>query len=131
MESTFDNSEKESFKYEYVELENGNIPFIKFLDSLSIIEKAEIIAAIDELLNWLNKNEIPPQNISKHLMNGIFELRVKHFNRITRSFYFYSIGKIIIFTHGFIKKTNKIDRKEIEKAIRYKNIYLKRIHNEN
>ena len=130
MESTYANSDKESFKYEYVEFENGNIPFIKFLDSLSITEKAEIIAAIDELLNWLNKKEIPPQNISKHLMDGIFELRVRHFNRITRSFYFYSIGKMIIFTHGTIKKTNKINIKEIEKAIRYKKIYLKRIYDE-
>ncbi|MBM2817002.1 MAG: Phage derived protein Gp49-like [Ignavibacteria bacterium] len=30
---------------------------------------------------------------------------------------------MIIFTHGFIKKTNKTPNEEIEKAIRYKNLY--------
>lgn len=34
----------DSFKYEFVELKSGNIPFIKFLDSLSENEIAEIKA---------------------------------------------------------------------------------------
>ncbi|MEK7332727.1 MAG: type II toxin-antitoxin system RelE/ParE family toxin, partial [Nitrospirota bacterium] len=56
------------------------------------------------------------ENLSKHLDNGIFELRVSFENRISRSFYFYEADKQIIFTHGFIKKEQKTPKSELEKA---------------
>ena len=107
------------FNYKFLEFSNGNIPFIKFLETLNDIEISEINAKIDVLIDWLNNNKTPPQSISKHLRNGIFELKVKHSNRISRSLFFYYDGEIIIFTNGFIKKTNKTPDEEIEKAIKY------------
>ncbi|MEW6606458.1 MAG: type II toxin-antitoxin system RelE/ParE family toxin [bacterium] len=56
------------------------------------------------------------ENLSKHLEEGIFELRVNFENRISRSFYFYEYEKQIIFTHGVIKKEQKVPQSEIEKA---------------
>jgi phage-related protein len=58
------------------------------------------------------------------LRNGIFELKVRHTNKTTRSLYFYFVDKMIIFTNGFIKKTNKTPKQEIEKALRYKYLYM-------
>ena len=44
---------------------------------------------------------------SKHLGDGIFELRAKVSSDITRVLYFFVIGKKIVLTNGFIKKTQK------------------------
>ena len=124
-------SNEEKFTYEFVELESWNIPFVNFLKKLTDIEIADILTSIDELLEFFNRNQIPPSKISKFISDGIFELRVSLENKTTRSFYFYLFGKRVVFTHGIIKKTNKTDPKEIEKAKKYKNIYLKRNVNEN
>ncbi|TAL67219.1 MAG: type II toxin-antitoxin system RelE/ParE family toxin [Bacteroidetes bacterium] len=114
----------EEYEINFVELESGNVPFNKFLDSLSKKEKAYVMAFIEEYrLMKSNKQELP-HTMSKHLRDGIFELRIKFENRITRLLYFYFIGKKIIFTHGFIKKTEKTPNEEIEKAKKYRKIYL-------
>jgi len=52
----------------------------------------------------------PKENLSKHLENGIFELRVSFENRISRNFYFYESDKRIIFTHGFVKRNRRPER---------------------
>ncbi len=41
---------------------------------------------------------------SKHLNNGIFELRAKVSTDITRVLYFFVSGRKAILTHGFVKK---------------------------
>ena len=115
----------EEFRIDYVELESGNVPFEKFLDSISKQERAEIIAVIEEFRIKLNNNVKISTKISKYLRDGIFELRVKHINKISRVFYFFQIGKFIVITHGFIKKTQTTPNEEIEKAIKYRNIYIK------
>lgn len=63
---------------------------------------------------------------SKHLEDGIFEVRGKVGSDISRVLYFfYHDGKIIL-TNGFIKKTQKIPRSEILKAQKYRADYLER-----
>lgn len=113
------------FSIDFVKLESGNVPFNKFLDTLSIIERSEVLALIEEFRILKSNNDNLPQSMSKLLKEGIFELRTKHKNRISRSLYFFTINKVIVFTHGFIKKTEKTPINEIEKALRYRNIYLK------
>ncbi|MFN3561119.1 MAG: type II toxin-antitoxin system RelE/ParE family toxin [Chloroherpetonaceae bacterium] len=113
----------EVYAVDFVELESGNVPFKKFLDSLSLEERAEVLAMIEEfrMLKTLNQNL--PATMSKGLRDGIFELRVKHRTRTSRSLYFFEKGKKIIFTHGFVKKTQKTPNDEISKALSYKSIY--------
>jgi len=50
------------------------------------------------------------------LQDGIFELKVALQNKTSRNLYFYEYNQTIIFTNGFIKKTQKIPSKEIKKA---------------
>jgi phage-related protein len=114
----------------FVELESGNIPFNKFLDNLSLREKAEVLALMEEFRLLKTNNENLPVSMSKHLRDGIFELRVRHENRISRSMYFYYYEKRIMFTHGFIKKTEKTPNTEIKKAIKYRTIYYERMNHE-
>ena len=68
---------------------------------------------------------------SKHLDDGIFELRAKVGSNITRVLYFFMIGRRIIITHGFVKKTDKTPPEEIEKAKQYRFEFLSREENHN
>ena len=63
---------------------------------------------------------------SKHLEDGIFELRNKVGSDITRVLYFFVIGETIVLTNGFTKKTQKTPKSEIQKAKDYRNEYLNR-----
>lgn len=75
----------EEYHVDFVELDSGNVPFEKFLNSLSLEERAEVLATIEEfrMLKTLNQNL--PMSMSKAFRDGIFELRVKHQTRISRS----------------------------------------------
>ncbi|MCI0494234.1 type II toxin-antitoxin system RelE/ParE family toxin [candidate division KSB1 bacterium] len=53
---------------------------------------------------------------TKAVGDGLFELRVKGKEGIARVFYCTKIGKIIIMLHVFIKKSQKIPKKELEIA---------------
>ena len=72
-----------------------------------------------------NGNELR-EPYSKHLGDGIFELRTKQGSDIARVLYFFIIGRKIVITHGFTKKTEKTPRREIEMARKYRKDYLKR-----
>ena len=63
---------------------------------------------------------------SENLGDGIFELRTIQGNNIVRNLYFFIIGKKIIITHGFSKKTQKTPPEEIAKAKNYREDYKKR-----
>lgn len=64
----------------------------------------------------------PLNNIEKfrHEGDGIYAIKQ---NQI-RIYCFFHAGKMIILTHGFIKKSRKPDPKQLEKAIDIKNCYL-------
>ena len=64
---------------------------------------------------------------SKPLEDGIFELRTKQGSNISRVLYFFFVGKKIVLTNGFIKKTQKTPKSEIEKAKKYRQDYLERM----
>ena len=53
---------------------------------------------------------------SKHLEDGIFEVRCQSGNDITRILYFFYYRGKIVLTNGFVKKTQKTPRKENEFA---------------
>ena len=63
---------------------------------------------------------------SKHLSNGIFELRAKFGSNISRVLYFFYVDQHIVLTNGFVKKTRKTPIKEIEQAKKYRADYLLR-----
>ena len=114
-----------NYTVEYVELKNGKKPFEEFILSLPFDERAKLFETINYFLELKNQNLPIKENISKHLENGIFELRTAFAKRIARSLYFYQKGAKIILTHGFIKKTDKTPRKEIERAKELRSLYQK------
>lgn len=110
--------------FDSVKFNNRN-PFLEFVKSLSEDEQTDIFAAIDKLLELKNNKQRIPEKLSKYISNGIFELRVRHANRISRCLYFFVKEEKIIFSNGFIKKQQKTPLNEIERANKLKIHYLK------
>ena len=59
----------------------------------------------------------------KHLEDGIFEIRIMAGGNAYRVFAFFVESKRIILLQGFLKKTRKTPRFEIEKAKRLRKNY--------
>ena len=106
--------------------ENGDGPVKEFLLSLDKKMRAKLLVELDLL------EENGPQlrePYSKHLEDGIFELRAKQGSDITRVLYFFFVGKKIVLTNGFTKKTQKTPRAEIAAAKKYCAEYIERKEN--
>lgn len=102
----------------------GNIcPVQEFLDSLDHKIRAKMLRMIMLLEDHGNELHEP---YSKYLGDNLFELRAKQGSNNTRILYFFIVGKKIILTNGFVKKTQKTPQSEIDKAKRYRNDYLTR-----
>ena len=67
-----------------------------------------------------------PRKFSKHLSGDIFELRIKKGSNIIRILYFYTNNDEAVLTNGFVKKTMKTPKKEIELANKRRINYLER-----
>lgn len=104
-------------------MEDGTIPFYEFLGKQSNKMQAKVLMELELLEDY--GNELGGK-YTKHLGDGIFELRIKVSTDITRVLYFFYIDKRIILTNGFVKKTQKTPRREIEKAKKYRKDYLTR-----
>ena len=108
---------------DFYEKANGQIPVMEFLQNLEPKMRAKMLREI-ELLR--NNGPMLREPISKPLGEGIFELRAKFSNDITRVLYFFYVGKNIILTNGFVKKTQKTPPSEIDLAKKYRTDYLRR-----
>ena len=111
------------FEVDFYEKENGEQPAKEFLLSLDKKLRAKLADTIMILQD--NGYELR-EPYSKHISEGIFELRAKQGSDITRVMYFFYVDRHIILTNGFIKKSQKTPQSEIEKAKRYRSDYLKR-----
>jgi len=111
-----------NFKFDFAKV-NDSIPMIDFLESLSIKERALIYKNIQKLIEYKNNNFNLSDKFTKPLKDGIFELKVDLQNKTSRSLYFYEKNQMIIFTNGFIKKSQKAPSKEIHKAIKIMEVY--------
>ena len=108
------------FEVEFYETPNGDQPAKEFLLSLDKKMRAKMADTISILQD--NGYELR-EPYSKHLSEGIFELRAKVGSDIPRVLYFFYVERHIILTNGFIKKTQKTPQKELDVAIkRYKEL---------
>ncbi len=105
----------------YEDLE-GKCPTDNFLDKTQLKVRAKIE-------KWMVKLEEEGPNLPRpfaDIVRGkIRELRVRFGPGYYRFLYFF-LGKKIIITHGFLKKTDKIPEVEIERSERMMQDYLER-----
>lgn len=115
------------YEIELYEKLNGKIPVKEFIDNLNSKMKAKALQDIS-LLEKHGPNLTAPyvKSIKGRESHGLFELRIRHSNDIGRIFYFTFHNNKFILLHGFIKKTMKTPRKEIDKAVNYMNDYKRR-----
>ena len=102
-----------AFEMEFYTTEDGKEPIEEFLDSLDNKMAAKLIGLMEVLEEKGTELRKP---YSEHLGDGIFELRCKQGSDITRVLYFFFVGKKIIATNGFVKKTQKTPLREIRLA---------------
>ena len=120
------------YNVEFYETQDGKSQIWEFLEDLRIKAATSKDARIQhkqaslyiELLqqNGTRLNE----NITKHLEDGIWELRPGN-NRV---FYFFFQDNTFVLLHQFRKKTQKTPKREIEKTKRERDDYLFRKEND-
>jgi len=91
----------------------GKQPVKEWIDTLDIKLQLKIFRAF-ELLEDFNINLKAPY--VKPLEDKLYELRIKDQKGIYRVIYFAHTGKEFIMLNGFIKKSQKTPKKEIELA---------------
>lgn len=113
----------QGFEVVFYEKEDGSSPVEEFLQGLDAPMEAKILRTI-ELLENNGHNLREPY--SKAIGDGIFELRVKVSSDITRVLFFFAKGRQIVLTNGFVKKTDKTPKSEIDRAQKFRAEYLSR-----
>ena len=112
-----------NFTVEFYYTSDGNSPIEEFLSTLDIKMRAKIVGLMELLEEKGTALRMP---YSEHLDDGIFELRCKLGSNITRSLYFFYNNGRIIFTNGFVKKSQKTPKNVITSAKQYRKDFLER-----
>ena len=113
----------QGFEVIFYDRPDGTEPAKDFILSLDVKMQAKIVKEIELLA--ANGTELR-EPYSKYIGDNIFELRAKVGSDISRVLYFFFVGRKVILTNGFIKKTDKTPRGEKDRAIRYRQDYLDR-----
>ena len=116
----------EKFKIVFYQKENGEQPILEFINKLDKKIKAKVFKDI-ELLE--NVGYMLREPYSKLLTDGIFELRTRAGKNQVRILYFFYYKKKIVFTNGFVKKSNKTPINEIILAKKYMDDYKRKEQN--
>lgn len=111
----------------FYQKENGEAPVKTFLESLPQKHRMKATKEIDLLQKYGLYLGMPyMRSLQGSRYKGICELRIQQGNDISRIFYFLPMGNAFVLLHGFIKKSQKTPIQELEKALRYKEDYLRR-----
>lgn len=107
----------------YYTKKDGSSPVSDFPNQLPRKMLAKVARDLELLSRYGNELRDP---YTKSIDAGIFELRTRLADNQVRILYFFIDQHRIILTNGFIKKTQKTPRFEIELAMKYRKDYLTR-----
>ena len=110
-----------NFIVEFFEKSDGTYPAEEFILSQDLKMKSRLYRTLAVLETDGNNIREP---YSKFLGDGIYEVRVQQGNNIARVLYFFVVNRKIILTNGFIKKSQKTPKSEINKAKKFRSEYL-------
>jgi phage-related protein len=108
------------YRITFYESEDGRRPVVDFLEELRTknpVLRKLLLAGLEKLRRRVNHGEPLTKPVSGSL--GILELRVGRTD-IARIFFFFQPNQEIVCTHGYVKKTQKLDPNEIARAEHYK-----------
>ncbi len=101
------------WEIEYYAATNGQIPVKEFVEALNVKERAKVARTID-LLEEFGINLGMPY--AEHVEGELWELRARLSHNRYRIIYFLNTGDVFVMLHGFVKKTQRISKNEIEIA---------------
>jgi phage-related protein len=96
--------------------------FLDFYNS----QPEKVQKKIEWTLELIRTTRQVPEKFFKHLegTSGLYEVRVEYSSNIYRIFAFFDEGNLVVIGNGFIKKTPKTPKNEIEKALKIKEDYF-------
>jgi phage-related protein len=97
-------------------------PVVQFLNGIDVKMRAKAMRTI-ELLKRFGP-ELPLPHSKRLVGYPIHELRVRRGTDIIRMFYFSAGARLYVVTTGYVKKTDRTNRREIERAMRVRQQYL-------
>jgi phage-related protein len=103
---------------------DGKCPVKDFLNSLS----GKVAQKITWVLRLLEDLEVIPSSYFKKLVGTeeIWECRVQFGSNAYRIFCFFLGNSVVVLTHGYVKKSQRTSKQEIERAEVYRRDFLKR-----
>lgn len=108
---------------DYYRDKGGKCPVVAFVDSVDVKMRAKLFGRL-ELLEKYGPLLMMPYG--RHLRDGIYELRAVFGSNITRLLYFFADNRRAIVTNGFVKKTQRTPRSEIDRAKRLREDWMAR-----
>lgn len=108
---------------EYYRDSKGNEPVADFMDSLPIETQAKVFRLVELLAGHAVLLKEP---YTRKVRGKIRELRIKDSQGAVRVLYFTYTGRRFILLHGFVKKTDKTPKRDIEIAEKRMNDFIKR-----
>ena len=110
----------QEFEIIFYEDGNGNKPVEDFILNLDNKMRAKMLLSIRVIKEKGPQTRLP---FSEELEDGIFELKAKSGSNISRVLYFFVVGRRIVLTNGFIKKTQKTPRSKLKKLSDIESIF--------
>jgi phage-related protein len=108
----------------FYQTEKGKCPVEEFLDSLDPKE-AQKVSWVLRFIQELER--VPSQYFKKLTGTGeIWECRVNISSKSYRIFAFFLEGDTLVLTHGYSKKSQKTDVRQIKRAENYRRDYFDR-----
>ncbi len=101
----------------------GAKPVDDWIRSLSPTARAEVALTIDLLKEHGTALTMP---FARYIQDGIWELRARDADGIYRVVYFHWKGRTFALLHGLAKKTETTPRRDIELAMRRRDLWLSR-----
>ena len=103
---------------------DGKCPIQDFLDSLP----GKVAQKVTWVLKLIEDMDVVPATYFKKLTGteDIWECRIVFGSNAYRIFCFFAGNSVVVLTHGFVKKSQKTPKAEIEKAQYYRRDFLER-----
>lgn len=98
------------------------MPIDQYLNTLPNKHEAKILRSIGLLEKFGPRMGMPHV---RHLEDGIYELRTVFARNIFRTLFFHYRDGELILLHGFTKKAQRTPRREITRAKRYRDDFLR------
>ena len=101
------------------------IAYKDYFEDFLLKQPEKVQDKIYKIIEAIETLERIPANYLKFIQGtkGLYEARIQLGSDIWRVFCFFDQGKLVILLNGFVKKTQKTPRKEIDKAVGLMNSY--------